>query len=219
MTTSTELPTEMKEEGSPPRADDAGARRALVWAVVLVIVVVGVFIFFINDLRFDIARGVPASHLIEESIFLGLLIVGGVGTVVQLRAALRRTRELQRDLKTTREDAERWRSEAEALAKRVGVAVDAHFSEWGLTSAEKEIALLVLRGLSYKEVASVRGTAERTVRHQALAIYRKAGVAGRAEMAAVFLQDVLAGAPPQKSAPAQQQPQPGAMRPPPTLVG
>ena len=212
MTTPTELPTEPKEERSPPRTDRLAA-RSLAWPIILLVVVIGVFLFIIGDLRFDLSQGVPFSHIAEELVFLALLVVGVIGTIVQFRAALRHARELQRDLTVTREDAERWRSEAEALARRVGAAVDEHFSEWGLTSAEKEIALLVLRGLSYKEVAGVRGTAERTVRHQALAIYRKAGVAGRAEMAAVFLSDVLAGQGPQRP------PQPGAARASPTLVG
>ena len=211
MTTATELPTEpeAKDEGAPTPIEKIASLRALAWPVILLVVVLGVLSFIIEDLHFDLQQGVPASHIGTELIFLALLLIGVIGTIVQLRAAMRRQRDLQRDLRTTREDAERWRSEAEALARRVGAAVDEHFSEWGLTSAEKEIALLVLRGLSYKEVASVRGTAERTVRHQALAIYRKAGVAARAEMAAVFLQDVLAGAPPQ----------PGAARAAPTLVG
>ena len=212
MTTPNDLPTEPSAGSAPPRTDRASA-RALAWPIILLVVVGGVLLFIISDLQFDLKQGVPFSHIAEELVFLALLIVGVVGTIVQLRAALRRMRELQRDLSVTREDAERWRSEAEALARRVGGAVDEHFSEWGLTSAEKEIALLVLRGLSYKEVAGVRGTAERTVRHQALAIYRKAGVAGRAEMAAVFLSDVLAGQGPQRP------PQPGAARASPTLVG
>jgi hypothetical protein len=49
----------------------------------------------------------------------------------------------------------------------------------------------VLKGFSYKEIADLRETTERTVRNQALAIYRKAGLANRAEMAAFFLEDFL----------------------------
>jgi DNA-binding NarL/FixJ family response regulator len=60
-------------------------------------------------------------------------------------------------------------------------------------SAEQR-AVFVLRaveGLSYKEIAEARTTAEHTVRNQALAIFRKAGLAGRAEMAAFFIEDLL----------------------------
>lgn len=46
------------------------------------------------------------------------------------------------------------------------------------------------KGLALKDVANLRSTSERTVRQQALAIYRKAGLAGRAELSA-FFEDLL----------------------------
>ena len=61
----------------------------------------------------------------------------------------------------------------------------------GPESAEREIGLLLLKGLSLKEVADVRGTSERTVRQQAQQLYRKGGLAGRTELAAYFLEDLL----------------------------
>ena len=64
------------------------------------------------------------------------------------------------------------------------------FGRWALTDAERGVALLLLQGLSHKEIASARDTSERTVRQQALAVYRKAGVHSRAELAAFFLRDV-----------------------------
>jgi DNA-binding NarL/FixJ family response regulator len=53
------------------------------------------------------------------------------------------------------------------------------------------VALLLVKGLALKDVAQVRATSERTVRQQSLAIYRKSGLAGRAELAAFFLEDLL----------------------------
>lgn len=38
----------------------------------------------------------------------------------------------------------------------------------------------------------MRRTSERTVRQQALSVYRKAKLAGRAELSAFFLEDLLA---------------------------
>ncbi|HVP62222.1 MAG TPA: LuxR C-terminal-related transcriptional regulator [Myxococcaceae bacterium] len=60
-----------------------------------------------------------------------------------------------------------------------------------VTEAEREVALLLLKGLSLREIAGLRETSERTVRHQSLAVYRKAGLAGRAELSAYFLEDLL----------------------------
>lgn len=173
---------------------ERGPVSALAWPTALFVIIATVMLFVIGDLQFDLSHGISAGHVELELVALVLAFAGVVGTTVHLLSALRRAHELQRDLQFTREDAERWRSENEALVRRFGMGVEHHFLGWGLTCAEKEIALLVLRGLSYKDVANVRGTTERTVRHQALAIYRKAGVAGRAEMAAVFIRDVLAAA-------------------------
>jgi DNA-binding NarL/FixJ family response regulator len=53
------------------------------------------------------------------------------------------------------------------------------------------VALLLLKGLAHKEIADARETSERTVRQQSLAIYRKAGLSGRAELSAFFLEDLL----------------------------
>jgi putative tricarboxylic transport membrane protein len=66
------------------------------------------------------------------------------------------------------------------------------FDRWSLTAAEREIALLLLKGLKLKDIADARGTSERTVRQQAQAIYKKAGLEGRFELAAYFIEDVIA---------------------------
>ena len=54
------------------------------------------------------------------------------------------------------------------------------------------MALLLLKGLSIKEIAQVRGVSERTVHEQARAVYSKAGLTGRTALSAFFLEDLLA---------------------------
>jgi DNA-binding CsgD family transcriptional regulator len=61
-----------------------------------------------------------------------------------------------------------------------------------LTVSEKEVAFLLLKGLSLKEIAAIRETSEKTARAQSTAIYEKSGLAGRSELAAFFLEDLLA---------------------------
>jgi DNA-binding CsgD family transcriptional regulator len=56
--------------------------------------------------------------------------------------------------------------------------------EWDwLTKAEREIAELVLGGASNREMAEVRGCSVRTVANQLQSVFRKLGVASRAELA------------------------------------
>jgi DNA-binding CsgD family transcriptional regulator len=55
-----------------------------------------------------------------------------------------------------------------------------------LTSREREVAVLIHRGLQNKEIALELGTSAETVRKQTCAIYAKLGVAGRVELVARF---------------------------------
>ena len=65
------------------------------------------------------------------------------------------------------------------------------FKEWGLSPSEQEVALLMLKGLSVKEISESRNTHEKTVRKQASAIYDKSGLGGRHELSAWFFEDLL----------------------------
>ena len=60
-----------------------------------------------------------------------------------------------------------------------------------MTAAEREVGLLILKGLSHKEIARLRATTEATVRQQAQAIYRKAGLPGKTAFSAYFLEDLF----------------------------
>ncbi len=61
-----------------------------------------------------------------------------------------------------------------------------------MTAAEQEIGMLILKGLSHKEVASLRGTTEATVRQQAQSIYQKSSLPGKTAFSAYFLEDLFA---------------------------
>ncbi len=72
-----------------------------------------------------------------------------------------------------------------------GEAINRQFTRWALSPAEREVGLLLLKGLSHREIAQVRSTTETTIRQQALALYRKSGLGSRAELSAFFLEDLL----------------------------
>lgn len=77
---------------------------------------------------------------------------------------------------------------SEAASKRIKDGIDGDFGEWKLSNAESDIAWFMLRGLPMREIADLRGTSERTVRQQAQAIYRKAGLDGRSDLAGRVLE-------------------------------
>lgn len=169
------------------------------------VVILLVAILAAADLVGDLQHGVAGGHLLVEA---GLVVacVGGfawfAGRLIALwreaRSARAETLDLSRGLAEAKTDAERWRQEADRwrgeagqLVAGLSVAIDRQLESWALTAAEKEVALLLLKGLSHKELAALRGTSEATVRQQARTIYRKAGLSGRADLAAFFLEDLL----------------------------
>lgn len=151
------------------------------------------------DLTGDLREGTSQSHALVEGL---IVLAGGAGLAVLLRRLFELRRlgldaqaeaaVLGRELERSRAESERWRAEARDLLAGLGELIDKQFGRWGLTPAESEVALLLLKGLSHKEVASTRVVSEATARQQATAVYRKAGVAGRHDLAAFFLEDLLA---------------------------
>ena len=160
-----------------------------------------------TDLTIEFRRGVPlALQSFEVVIFVFAL--AGIGLHWwQMTAARRRSARLDRELAEARaevrrwsEDARRWNREAQDVLQGLGEAIDRQFDRWALTAAEREVALLQLKGLRHKAIAELRHTSERTVRQQALVIYRKSGLDGRNDLAAFFLENLLLPAGRQESA-------------------
>ena len=154
------------------------------------------------DLAADLRHGGSLQHALMEGL---IVLLGGAGLAVLLRRLWQLRQQgidaradaaaLGRELELSRAESERWRKEASDLVAGLGALIDEQLGRWGLTAAEKEVALLLLKGLSHKEVASARAVSEATARQQAAAVYRKAGVAGRHDLAAFFLEDLLAPRP------------------------
>jgi len=183
-----------------PVADGATPARSAVpaspWALAWPAGMFGVITFFVGaDMAADLSSGIGFAHLAIESVALAVALAGAWGTGLELRRSLARSHALERHLAGTLSDLDEAREEASELRRGLGVALEHQFDRWSLTLAQREVALLVLKGLSYKEIAELRSTAEHTVRNQAMAIYRKAGLASRAEMAAFFLEDLLVPTP------------------------
>ena len=166
---------------------DVGSRAAPVAAVLFALIagLVGI------DLASDYRSGTEVSHLLTEAAVMVMALAGTVALWRQLRSARRRADQLSVDLAAARKEAERVREEAHEALRGLGEAIDRQFVRWGLTGAEREVGLLMLKGLSHKEVAGARSTTETTIRQQALAIYRKSGLRNRSELSAFFLEDLL----------------------------
>lgn len=70
-------------------------------------------------------------------------------------------------------------------------AINARFASWRLTPAERDVAWFTMKGMSISEIADLRGTSQGTVKAQGNAIYRKAGVGGRVQLLAAFMDELI----------------------------
>lgn len=140
--------------------------------------------FFLVDAAEELAHDPTGLHpLTEALVALGLgfgLISGALALVRSLRTA---------------------QSQGSALALASGEflrVIEAQFEAWHLTPAEREIALLSLRGHELERIAEIRGAAVGTIRAQLAKIYGKSGTSNRAQLSAVFVAQLMdaAAAPP-----------------------
>jgi DNA-binding NarL/FixJ family response regulator len=160
-------------------------RVALTVLLALIALLVGA------DALSDLSGGGSSAHVAIEAIVAGTAAAGVAllwARYARTRSALDATRDT---LERTRAEAAAWREKNEATLRGLAAAIEQQLDDWRLTPAEKEVAFLLLKGLSFKEIATVRAASERTVRQQALAVYAKSGLGGRAELAAFFLEDLL----------------------------
>jgi DNA-binding NarL/FixJ family response regulator len=98
---------------------------------------------------------------------------------------------LRVSLDAQRAERDAWQASARAALEGLGHAIDAQFAAWRLTPTERQVALMLLKGYSHKQIAAMTTRGERTVRQHAGVVYEKAGLAGRAELAAYFLHDLM----------------------------
>lgn len=136
------------------------------------------------------------------------LVVEGTTVVISILAFLvlwRRILERRRELKSLQESITRLQSKAASAAvdkapvkttsatsmKSSYPAVQNWFKEWKLSPSEQQVAVLLIKGLSFNEIASVRNTKEKTVRQQASSIYSKSGLSGRNNLSAWLIDALL----------------------------
>lgn len=155
------------------------ARRPT-WLVLLILFQGLCTAFFVFDVMEDFGEGnVPLLHLTPEILATVGLIVGLIFEVRSLMALLRRQAHMEKSLGVA----------AGALAE----LMEDYFRDWALTPSEADVAAFTIKGYSIAEIATLRGSAEGTVKTHLNAIYRKAGVQGRGQLVSLLIEDLLNG--------------------------
>jgi DNA-binding CsgD family transcriptional regulator len=138
-------------------------------------------VFFVADVIADFRLGGWLPHTMFEAVVAFAL---GVGVVL-----------CARELRHVLEDMRRAEAAVSAASGALGRVIADRFALWGLTAAEADVALFAIKGFDTAEIAELRGAASGTVRAQLARIYAKAGVANRAGLVALFVEDLLPGLP------------------------
>jgi DNA-binding CsgD family transcriptional regulator len=143
------------------------------------------------DLSLDRPATLWSFHVLFELALLGFALGAVAYLWLGWRSAGRMLERTRGELAARAAERDAWRARAEKLLRGLGEEIDRQLRAWGLTPAERETALLLLKGCGHKEIAQIQQKSERTVRQHAVAVYRKSGLSGRAELAAFFLEDLL----------------------------
>lgn len=138
-------------------------------------------VYFLGDAAADLfgADGVhvfPHSDTMEALIALAM-VLSVLFTAVELRKLTQRDKALSRQLDVASG------AFSQVLARQ--------FDEWDLTPAERNVAVLAIKGFSVSEMAKLRQTKAGTVKAQCAAVYRKAGVSGRLQLLGLFIEDLI----------------------------
>lgn len=146
-------------------------------------------------LDFHLDHGIDIIDTGHEWFELSLLLITIAATVLLWQL---HTKALNAELTATKQslveitkEAKTWEQNHLAMIQGFGEVIDAQFIEWGLSRSEKDIGVMLLKGLSTKEIAEARGVKEKTVHQQCQSIYKKAGISGRNQLFAFFLEDLL----------------------------
>lgn len=143
-----------------------------------VIVLASATTFFLYDIISDVMKGDDgASHLVVEGFIF-------FATSIILAFEVIRVIQLRKDLTEEQDKVSR-------LSGKLSKVIQNDFEKWKLTEGEKEIAILLIKGLSMNEIGELRRVKEKTVRQQATSIYAKSKCPNRHELAAKFIEDLL----------------------------
>ncbi len=138
--------------------------------------------YFLMDIAWDFIWPTSINWLAESDAVEALVTISLVFSLAfttnELRQILSRQNRLEDQIKIASG------AFSEVLEQR--------FKEWSLTSAEREVAILAIKGFSIAEMAELRSTKQGTVKAQCASLYRKADVTGRLQLLSIFLDDLMA---------------------------
>ena len=158
-------------------------------------VLILVFLCFVfisaMDLALDFHQGTDFSHVAQEAVILALSLMALAWLLIDLLRYTTEIKKLRAELQNNKKPSSPPKMYVVQAKSNLSHVISQQFEDWQLTNSEKEVGWFLLKGFSLKEIAALRETLEKTVRQQASAIYKKAGLNGRHSFSAWFIEDVL----------------------------
>ena len=143
------------------------------------------------DLLADLSQGVTGSHLVQEMMVLLAALAGVTWLVLSHKRHQKQITRLREQLESAKQVVARQSQDVRDAKRQLADVIHQQFQTWQLSKSEQAVGRLMLKGLSFKEMAAVRNVSEKTIRQQASSIYQKSGLSGRHEFAAWFLEDLF----------------------------
>lgn len=158
---------------------------------ILLALIILIFLVSLMDIITDMRSGIEFEHIAHELVLLGICVLM---IYFQMRMIFKRDFELglfSSEIDRIKKEKADYRVKVEELSGNFAKVVDEQFTQWKLSEGEKDVARLLIKGFSMKEIADFRNSHDSTVRQQATAVYKKSGVSGRQELSAFFLEDLF----------------------------
>lgn len=150
-----------------------------------------IVILFLIDISFDINERINPKHLaIEFLIYMVIIYIAYIGYRFY-KLDKKSINAVKENISQSNTELKYWQNQNKTLIDGLANKIHEQFKIWGLTQAEMDVALFIIKGFSLEEIAGLRGTSERTIRDQAASVYRKAKLKNRIELSAYFLEDLL----------------------------
>ena len=132
----------------------------------------------------------PVADFFDRLIMIAIMFASAT-IVLRLSRLRERTDDLESAVERATDEGRAWRLQSRRFLDGLSRAIESQFAVWNLTAAEADVAGLLLKGASLREIAGLRRTSEATIRQQAQNVYRKSGLSTRSELAAYFLEDLF----------------------------
>lgn len=166
-----------------------------------IVFIVAAIALFVLICTLDIVREGPPWDPVDVVLDI-LQTLGLVVLVIAVAWAMQRISVMHEDQNALRDYVARnnakgadWRAARSDEIAALSDAIALEFRDWGLTGEEMDVAELLLKGASLKEIALDQRQSMSRLQALETSVYRKAGLSGRVELSAYFLDSMFEAMP------------------------